>query len=78
LGGVAKHLTEFVQTVSAHLTGKNVTEAGKGIAKKWHFLALIGRFWSCFQCHFVLRWADIAKTQTAKPLSFMPIVPMGT
>ena len=63
---------------STPLTGKNVTEAGKGIAKKWHFLALIGRFWSCFQCHFVLRWADIANTQTANPLSFMSIVPMGT
>jgi hypothetical protein len=65
-----------VQTVCTHLTGKIVSEAGKATAKKWHFLALFGRFWSGLQCHFIVRWANVAEAQIANLLGFMSIVPI--
>jgi hypothetical protein len=42
---------------------------------EWHFLALFGRFWRGFECHFFVRRKDIARAQTANLLRFMSIVP---
>jgi hypothetical protein len=54
-------------------TGTIVDEARKRVAVKWHFLALFGRFWRRFECHFMVRRSRRRRSQTLNSLWFTSI-----
>jgi hypothetical protein len=54
-------------------TGTIVDEARKGVAEKWHFLALFGRFWRGFECHFMVLRSRRRRRQTLNSLCFTSI-----
>ncbi len=42
---------------------------------EWHYLALFGRFWRGFECHFFVLGTDVVRAQAVNPLGLMSIVP---